>query len=116
MSETVSRRFSRALGIFALALAAYYALLGGEYDFGDMRRLRGEHSDREARIDSLGSELEDARAWADSLETDERVIERVARERYSFIRPGEILFRFVDDEIDSDGADDETAGPVPDGG
>ena len=38
-------------------------------------------------------------AWADSLESVPAVIEKVARERYGFIRDGEHLFRFI--EVDT---------------
>jgi cell division protein FtsB len=34
-------------------------------------------------------------ARADSLQSDSATIERIARERYGMIRPGERLYRFV---------------------
>ena len=57
--------------------------------------------------------------WGDSLATEPLVIERVARERYSFLRPGERVYRFVDlAEVDSaesaeNGLDDEAADAAP---
>ncbi len=95
MSDAMSRRLSRAISIGALLAAGYYLLFGGEFTLSDVRELRAEVDRREAELAALRVELDSIRAWGDSLEEDPWVIERVARERFSFIRPGETLFRFV---------------------
>ncbi len=68
------------------------------------------------KVDSLDRRAESLTAWGDSLATEPLVIERVARERYSFLRPGERVYRFVDlAEVDSaeSGLDDEAAHAAP---
>ncbi len=100
MSEAVARRTSRGVSVIMCLLAAYYAVFGGEYDLADVRELRAEHAAQLARLDSLEAVLDSVGIWADSLVSSPRVIERVAREKHSFIRPGELLFLFVEREAE----------------
>lgn len=94
------RRLGRRLLVAALWLAGgYYLLLGGEYSSLDLRALRQEQRTLALRIDSLAAVTDSLQAWADSLSSEPRVIEKVARERYGFIRDGERLFRFI--EVDA---------------
>ncbi|MDX1390121.1 MAG: septum formation initiator family protein [Acidobacteriota bacterium] len=97
MGEAARRRLSLGLTVVALVFATHYAVWGGEYDLGDIRELETARLTSVARIDSITAILDSVRVWADSLETDPAVIERVARERHSFIRPGERLFLFVEE-------------------
>ncbi len=95
MSERL-RRIGLRLLVATLWLAGgYYLLLGGEYSALDLRDLRTDRGRIEFRIDSLGAVTDSLQAWADSLEASPVAIERVARERYGFIRDGERLYRFV---------------------
>ena len=96
MSDTLSRHVSRGIAALAVGAAIYYALFGGEYRLTDVEELRETVESRAAELAELQAELDSLRAWGDSLVDDPWVIERVARERYGFVRPGEIVFRFVD--------------------
>ena len=99
MSERL-RRFGQRTLVAALWLAGgYYLLLGGEYSSLDLRTLRQEQRTLGQRADSLAAVTDSLEAWADSLESVPAVIEKVARERYGFIRDGEHLFRFI--EVDT---------------
>jgi len=99
MSERL-RRFGQRTLVAALWLAGgYYLLLGGEYSSLDLRELRLEQRTLGQRTDSLAAVTDSLEAWADSLESVPSVIEKVARERYGFIRDGEHLFRFI--EVDT---------------
>jgi cell division protein FtsB len=99
MSERL-RRLGQRMLVGALWLAGgYYLFLGGEYSSLDLRSLREEQSTLSQRIDSLAAVTDSLEAWADSLESEPSVIEKVARERYGFIRDGERLFRFI--EVDT---------------
>lgn len=84
------------LGITLLAGAVYFALFGGDYSLLELRRIREEIALERRRAAELRAELLRLEARADSLATDERAIERVARERWGLIRPGERLYRFED--------------------
>ena len=96
MAEAANRRMSRIIAFVALVGAGYYWMVGGEYSRAALSRLEGEIGSRKMEIAARESELAALQAWADSLATDVWAIERVARERYGFVRPDEILVRFVD--------------------
>ena len=95
MSERLRRIGVRLLVATLWLAGGYYLLLGGEYSALDLRDLRTDRGRIELRIDSLGAVTDSLQAWADSLEASPVAIERVARERYGFIRDGERLYRFV---------------------
>jgi cell division protein FtsB len=107
MAERVARRFARGLAAIGAALAGYYFLFGGEYDLRDLQELKRTRAEAAVRVDSLHRRADSLAAWGDSLATEPAVIERVARERYSFLRPGEHVYRFVD--LEEDGLDEENS-------
>ena len=96
MAEAANRRLTRAIAFVALIGAGYYWMVGGEYTRADLVRLEREIESRRAEMTARNDELASIRAWADSLVSNSWAIERVARERYGFVRPQEILVRFVD--------------------
>jgi len=78
-----------------LAVAGYYALFGGEYTALDMRQVHGEITVAEETLERLLQVTDSLSARADSLEHDDRTLEKLARERFGMIRDGEILYRFA---------------------
>lgn len=110
VEERPSDRRRRRIGRIALALllgaAVYYALFGGEYSVFEVRRLGHRVAEEQARLDSLRAEVDSLEARAALLADDSATIERIARERYGMIRPGERLYRFVEeDSATADSAD-----------
>lgn len=99
------RRILRIALAFVAGAALYYAFFGGEYSVFEVRRLEQRARVEQARLDSLRLEVAALEARADSLEDDSATIERIARERYGMIKPGERLYRFVEgDSADADSA------------
>ncbi|WP_419948485.1 FtsB family cell division protein [Candidatus Palauibacter sp.] len=96
MAEAANRRMSRIIAFVALVGAGYYWMVGGEYSRAALSRLEAEVGLHRMEIAAHESELASLQAWAESLATDTWAIERVARERYGFVRSDEILVRFVD--------------------
>lgn len=90
------RRIVRIALAVVLGVALYYALFGGEYSVFELRRLSQRVEQEQLRLDSLRAEVDSLEARADSLENDSATIERIARERYGMIKPGERLYRFVE--------------------
>ena len=87
------RRWRRLLFPGVLALAVYVGVEGGEYSLPearragtDLARMRAEIRVARQRNDSLGARI-------DSLRHHDEALERLARERYGFIRDGEYLYR-----------------------
>ena len=86
----------RWLTLGVLLVMGVFALQGGEYSIGDYweleRRLEVERDSAQvltALVDTLERRLEAA-------ETDPAVQERIAREIYGMIRPGEHLYRVTE--------------------
>ena len=87
------------LGCAFLAGAAYFAVFGGEYSLLEVRRIAEETERETDRLEAVRADVQVLGARADSLEADSATLERLARERWGLIRPGERLYRF--EEADS---------------
>ena len=78
-----------------IGLSLYFALFGGEYSVFEVGRVRAEKAELQERLAEFERVNEFLRAWANALESDSATIERLARERYGMIRPGEVLYRIT---------------------
>jgi cell division protein FtsB len=74
---------------------AYYAVEGGEYGTMDLLALRKQARGEREAIARLRLEVDSLVREQQALATDPVVQERVARELYGMIRPGEILYQVV---------------------
>ena len=72
-----------------------FAAEGGEYGTLDLLRVRGRVQREQAAIARLRNELDSLARVEQALTTDPATQERVAREVYGMIRPGEILYQVV---------------------
>ncbi|HSM62031.1 MAG TPA: septum formation initiator family protein [Longimicrobiales bacterium] len=81
-----------------LVVAAYFAVFGGEYSYFEVRRARDAIARESAELTELRRVIDSLQAWADSLDVDPATLERLARERFGMIKPGETLYRFVDED------------------
>ena len=91
-------RTGRIIAAVILVGGFAFGLFGGEYraiDWWKIKRLvREEHG----AIELLRREVDSLQAYADSLETNRSVQERVAREKFGMIRDGEIVYRIEQPE------------------
>lgn len=76
-----------------LALAVYFAVAGGDYSVFEAGQAEAHLAATEAEIRRVRHETESMRARIDSLTYSDEALERLARERYGFIRDGEYLYR-----------------------
>ncbi|HEX5580733.1 MAG TPA: septum formation initiator family protein [Gemmatimonadaceae bacterium] len=92
------RRVSPRLVIWLalLACAVVFAVQGGEYGTLDLFRQRARRVELQAKVDSVRHEVDSLRRYHRSIATDPRVQERIAREDFGMIRPGEVLYRYVE--------------------
>lgn len=95
------KRWRRLVLPGLVAAAFYVAVAGGEHSLMEARRARGELADRRAELQTVRQEIDSLRSWMDSLRHHDEALERLARERYGFIRDGEYLYRI------SEGPEDE---------
>ncbi len=89
---------AKPLVLAAVVLAAVvWAVQGGEYGTTDLFRQRARRAALEATVDSLRRQVDSLERYKRSIETDPAVQERIAREDFGMIRPGELLYRFGSD-------------------
>jgi cell division protein FtsB len=81
--------------IAGLVFALYFALQGGEYGTLDLRQLRREAVEESTNVARLQYLVDSLERVATAVERDPRMQERVARERFGMLRPGEFLYRLV---------------------
>ena len=78
-----------------LVVMGVFAFEGGEYSTWDYRALQHELADEQARQVRLRQMVDSLTRLRKSIETDPAVQERIAREQYGMIRPGERLYRLA---------------------
>ena len=74
---------------------AFYAVEGGEYGTTDLLALKGQVRRAREDIVRLRNEADSLRRLETALRTDAVLQEKVARELYGMIRPGELLYQVV---------------------
>jgi cell division protein FtsB len=74
---------------------AFYAVEGGEYGTTDLLALKGQVRRAREDIVRLRNDVDSLRRLEHALQTDAVLQEKVARELYGMIRPGEILYQVV---------------------
>jgi cell division protein FtsB len=80
------------VGLFALFLHDVF----GPHGFVAMRRTQREIEEIRIQIGSLNEENKSLADEVNSLKTDPRAIERIAREDMGLTKPGEIIFKLPD--------------------
>lgn len=88
----------RRLAVIVLALALLFALQGGEYSTFDFLALKRQETEEILRIRELELEVDSLKQEAIAVETDPVVQERLARELYGMLRPGEFVYNILWDD------------------
>ncbi|MDA2926666.1 septum formation initiator family protein [Acidobacteria bacterium AH-259-G07] len=77
--------------LFTSCLTLMYILVFGDGGFVQVRKYRAELQDLQLENLRLRKKHRDYLERIDRLKTDAYEIERIARERYNFARPGDII-------------------------
>ncbi|MEP6591601.1 MAG: septum formation initiator family protein [Gemmatimonadota bacterium] len=85
----------RWLALLVLVLAAIFAWHGGIFSTSAYRTMGRQEEASRREASRLQREVDSLTAFADSLERDPSVQERVARESFGMVRPGELIFTIV---------------------
>jgi cell division protein FtsB len=85
----------RSVGMLAVLAMAGFAVQGGEYSTVDLLQLKAQVRGERESIVRLRSEVDSLTRFERALKTDPATQERVAREVFGMIRPGEILYQVV---------------------
>ena len=86
---------TRVAGIAGGVALVTLAVWGGEYGTADWITIRRQLADEQSKVAALRIELDSLAKFANDLETNPAVQERVAREQFGMIRDGEVLYRVV---------------------
>ncbi len=85
----------RLLGGLAAAAMAAFAVEGGEYGTVDLLKLKAQVREERDSILALRGQVDSLARLEHALRTDPATQERVAREVFGMIRPGERLYQVV---------------------
>ena len=89
---------ARWVAVLLVAAALYFAVQGGEYSTLQWLELRKRERAEAALVQLLSREVDSLSRVKKRVETDPAVQERVARELYGMLRPGEIEYTLLRDE------------------
>jgi cell division protein FtsB len=81
--------------ILGVIFALYFAFQGGEYGTLDLRELRHQAAQESTAVVQLQHVVDSLGRLAVAIEKDPAMQERVARERFGMLKPGEFLYRLV---------------------
>ena len=90
------RRRIKGFFFFLFLLAAAYEFVGGDYGVYRIRNQRRQIAFMEAEIQKIRTDNEALRRHVARLENDPATIEKIARERYGMIKPGETVYMVYD--------------------
>ncbi len=88
--RVMTRKRLVIIGGMTLAVVAF--VLFSPYGVMTRLQLNGEASDLRGTVEAMRGVEDSLRSTVKRLETDSTEIERLARERYGFVRPGEEVF------------------------
>jgi cell division protein FtsB len=83
-----------ALAVATVVSVALIVAVLGSRGMLHLQALTGEEAELGRRIGLLLRENEQLRERIHRLRTDDRTLERLAREQLGFTRPGEVIYRF----------------------
>jgi cell division protein FtsB len=99
---------SRVIGGLLAFGMVLFALFGGDYGTHYLWGMNRQVSSERARISTLRHEVDSLARVLHALKTDAATQERVARELYGMIRPGEILYQVVPRDSEAAGGRRQT--------
>ncbi len=85
----------RPLVILVVLGMVGFAAEGGEYGTIDLRKLKAQVRGERDAIVRLRGDVDSLARYEQALKTDPATQERVAREVFGMIRPGEVLYQVV---------------------
>jgi len=93
--EAFLRRNARQILILALFALLLHDIFGA-HGFIAMRRTQKEIADIQDQIGKINTENKSLTDQVNSLKTDPKAIERIAREEMGLARPGELIYKLPD--------------------
>jgi cell division protein FtsB len=95
MAVSPKRRI-KGLLFFVVLIVAAYEFVGGDFGYYRIRNQKQQIELLKAEIQKMKAENEALRRHVARLESDPATIEKIARERYGMIKPGESVYMVYD--------------------
>lgn len=92
----------KVLALSGLLAAWAYVFLVGDGGWLDLRRERARLATMESEVARLQTQNDSLRIVLERMETDPDFLEKVAREKFGMIKPGEHLYRIKKPEVKGD--------------
>lgn len=90
-----SVKYKAILAACAIALIAFaVSTVFGPQGLSSLARMRAESNQLNRSVTELQADNERLQARIQQLESDDRYIEKIARERLGLVKPGEVVYRF----------------------
>ena len=89
-------RLRTLLWLAVAGAATWFAIQGGEYGTMDLFRQHRQRVRLVREIDSLGRTVDSLRRYKQSVLTDPKMQERIAREEFGMVRGKELLYRIAE--------------------
>jgi len=86
---------SRVAGAVVVVGGLVFGFAGGEYSTPNWLQLRRDVATEQAALSRLDVEVDSLKQVAHDVETDPATQERLAREQFGMLRPGELMFQIV---------------------
>ena len=86
------------VGLVAVVGGVAFGFAGGECGTLDWWQLKREITAEQTALDSRTVDVDSLKQEVQAIERDPAEVERVAREKYGMLRPGELLFQIQEPE------------------
>ena len=89
------KQFFKGL-VFLICLSLIIVFIFGDHGLLKLYKIKNERKQIQKKITSLREEREKLKAEKIKIENDLKYIEKIAREKYKMVKPGEKIFKVVD--------------------
>ncbi len=92
---TTERKFLQGL-VFLICFSLFIVFIFGDHGLLKLYKIKKKRKMIQASITQLRDEKEKATAEKNKIENDLNYIEKIAREKYKMIKPGEKIFKVIE--------------------
>ena len=88
----------RSIIIISFVLLAFFSLLLNDFGLIKLFQLQNKHSELKNELNNLLIQQVELNEDIQKLKTDENYIQKIAREKYMMVEPGERVYRVQDEK------------------
>ena len=89
------RKFLQGL-VFLICLSLFIVFIFGDHGLLKLYKIKQKRKEIQANITKLRNEKEKVTTEKNKIENDLNYIEKIAREKYKMVKPGEKIFKVVE--------------------